>query len=80
MKGHKTVAVLVDIPSNGSGVVHDFVLPCTTCSSTHMGLAFAVIGSEQVILHVLSAGVLKALANLISAFVSKEKNGAKQIM
>lgn len=54
MKGYKTVAVLVDIPSNGSGLVYDFVLPCTTCSSTHMGLAFAVIGSEQGI-HVRTA-------------------------
>ena len=66
------MAVLVEIPSNGSGVVYDFVLPCTTCSSTHMGLAFTVMGSEQVRLHVLCAGIISkiALAIVLTVYVS----------
>ena len=55
MKGYKTVAVLV--------------LPCTTCSSTHMGLAFTVMGSEQVRLHVLFAGVFPLIVLAIMPMV-----------
>ncbi len=35
MKGYSAVSTQVTVPSNGAGVLHDFVLPCTTCENKH---------------------------------------------
>ena len=37
MKGYSSVSVQVIIPDHGGGLVHDFVLPCTTCKDSQMG-------------------------------------------
>lgn len=31
MKGYSAMSTQVTVPSHGAGVLHDFVLPCTTC-------------------------------------------------
>ena len=34
MKGYTTMSMQVTIPSDGSGLVYDFVLPCSTCTDS----------------------------------------------
>lgn len=51
MKGYSAVSTQVMLPSNGAGVVHDFVLPCTTCQDEHgqaeMKVAYIEEGSHM---------------------------------
>ena len=35
MKGYSAVSTQVTVPSDGAGVLHDFVLPCTSCQDDH---------------------------------------------
>ena len=35
MKGYSAISTQLTVPSDGAGVLHDFVLPCTTCQDKH---------------------------------------------
>ncbi|KAL3143224.1 hypothetical protein ABBQ38_002077 [Trebouxia sp. C0009 RCD-2024] len=35
LRGYATVSAEINIPKDGSGVVHNFTLPCTTCDLVH---------------------------------------------
>lgn len=48
MKGYSAVSTQVMLPSNGAGVVHDFVLPCTTCQDEHGQAEMKVAYIEEV--------------------------------
>lgn len=48
MKGYSTVSTQVTVPSDGAGVLHDFVLPCTTCQDKQGQAEMKVAYIEEV--------------------------------
>ena len=48
MKGYSAVSTQVTVPSNGAGVLHDFVLSCTTCADEHRQAEMKVAYIEEV--------------------------------
>ncbi len=50
MKGYSAVGTQVTVPSDGAGVLYDFVLPCTTCKDEHAQAEMKVAYIEEVTL------------------------------
>lgn len=63
LKGYSTVSAEIRVPKNGSGVVYNFTLPCTTCNSVYGSAGWDTLYNEQVKSHniFLQLGILSSL-------------------